>query len=480
MRNALQFLAGSDFDGAQGVVRATHGHLRAIGRDGDVDGEHVEGERHEDERPLTRQSLQGALEFRQVDFNYPGQQNAALKGINLDLVPGELTLMMGPSGSGKTTLLRCINLLELYDEGSIQVDGVEVGYQSYTQDKTWLQIDADLGIGTLTAPSGYTVNYTPANATVTAKALTLSAVGDSRAFNGGTASGGTVSSTGLVGGDSITGLSQSFASKNVLGASNSTLQVNGGYTISDGNGGNNYTVTTNTAPGTITPAALTVSTSSVNKVYDATTSAAGTAIVTGGTLYGGDSLSGGTFAFVSKNVGNNVTVNASGITVNDGNSGNNYSVTHAANNTSNITPAPLSVTGVTTANRVYDGTTVASLGGTATVTGLLSDVVSVTGTGAGSFADKHVGTSRAVTVSGFGLTGADAGNYSIVQPTGLTASITARPVSIKPNDLTRVYDGSVDGPVSATSADILAGDTVGFGITARFTGPWALRVRPSG
>jgi len=36
--------------------------------------------------------------------------------------------VIGASGSGKTTLLRCVNLLETYDGGSIQVDGVEVGY----------------------------------------------------------------------------------------------------------------------------------------------------------------------------------------------------------------------------------------------------------------------------------------------------------------------------------------------------------------
>jgi hypothetical protein len=53
-------------------------------------------------------------------------------------------------------------------------------------------------------------------------------------------------------------------------------------------------------------------------------------------------------------------------------------------------------------------------------------VVSVTGTGSGSFADRHVGSAKPVTVTGFGLTGADAGNYAIVQPTGLTANITQR------------------------------------------------------
>jgi polar amino acid transport system ATP-binding protein len=51
-----------------------------------------------------------------------------LKGIDLDVHRGEVVSLIGPSGSGKTTLLRCINLLETYDEGSVTIDGVEVGY----------------------------------------------------------------------------------------------------------------------------------------------------------------------------------------------------------------------------------------------------------------------------------------------------------------------------------------------------------------
>jgi polar amino acid transport system ATP-binding protein len=51
-----------------------------------------------------------------------------LEGVDLDVGRGEAVVVIGSSGSGKTTLLRCINVLETYDEGSIQVDGVEVGY----------------------------------------------------------------------------------------------------------------------------------------------------------------------------------------------------------------------------------------------------------------------------------------------------------------------------------------------------------------
>ncbi len=52
-----------------------------------------------------------------------------LNDVDLTVQRGEVVSIIGPSGGGKTTLLRCINLLETYDEGSIMVDGVEVGYQ---------------------------------------------------------------------------------------------------------------------------------------------------------------------------------------------------------------------------------------------------------------------------------------------------------------------------------------------------------------
>ncbi|MEL4378040.1 amino acid ABC transporter ATP-binding protein [Brucella cytisi] len=51
-----------------------------------------------------------------------------LKGIDMQITRGEVVAVIGPSGSGKTTLLRCVNFLETYNKGSIQIDGREVGY----------------------------------------------------------------------------------------------------------------------------------------------------------------------------------------------------------------------------------------------------------------------------------------------------------------------------------------------------------------
>ncbi len=49
-----------------------------------------------------------------------------LRGIDLTVSPGEVTVIMGPSGSGKSTLLRCINRLEEITSGTVIVDGHDV------------------------------------------------------------------------------------------------------------------------------------------------------------------------------------------------------------------------------------------------------------------------------------------------------------------------------------------------------------------
>jgi polar amino acid transport system ATP-binding protein len=52
-----------------------------------------------------------------------------LKGINLEVKPGDVMVMLGPSGSGKSTFLRCVNHLEKINAGRLSVDGELVGYR---------------------------------------------------------------------------------------------------------------------------------------------------------------------------------------------------------------------------------------------------------------------------------------------------------------------------------------------------------------
>ena len=50
----------------------------------------------------------------------------ALRGIDLQVTKGEVVVIIGPSGSGKSTFIRCINRLEVHQEGKIIVDGIEL------------------------------------------------------------------------------------------------------------------------------------------------------------------------------------------------------------------------------------------------------------------------------------------------------------------------------------------------------------------
>jgi polar amino acid transport system ATP-binding protein len=56
-----------------------------------------------------------------------------LKGITLEVMPGEVMCLLGPSGSGKSTFLRCINHLEKINSGRLSVDGELVGYRQVGQ-----------------------------------------------------------------------------------------------------------------------------------------------------------------------------------------------------------------------------------------------------------------------------------------------------------------------------------------------------------
>lgn len=51
-------------------------------------------------------------------------ETAALNGVDMDVFPGEVVVIIGPSGSGKSTLLRCINRLEKFVAGMVVVDSI--------------------------------------------------------------------------------------------------------------------------------------------------------------------------------------------------------------------------------------------------------------------------------------------------------------------------------------------------------------------
>ena len=53
-----------------------------------------------------------------------------LKGVDFVMKQGDVVCVIGSSGSGKTTMLRCINMLEEFNEGTIRIDGQEIGYET--------------------------------------------------------------------------------------------------------------------------------------------------------------------------------------------------------------------------------------------------------------------------------------------------------------------------------------------------------------
>ncbi len=75
---------------------------------------------------IRRPRIEGAIEFRNVVFKYPGAQTAALDGVSFKIQPGERVGILGRIGSGKTTIERLI--LGLYEpsEGAVLVDGTDI------------------------------------------------------------------------------------------------------------------------------------------------------------------------------------------------------------------------------------------------------------------------------------------------------------------------------------------------------------------
>jgi polar amino acid transport system permease protein len=67
------------------------------------------------------------VQIRDVHKAFHGKP--VIKGVSLDVEPGNVVFLIGPSGSGKTTLLRTINHLETIDDGEILVGGDHVGYR---------------------------------------------------------------------------------------------------------------------------------------------------------------------------------------------------------------------------------------------------------------------------------------------------------------------------------------------------------------
>jgi len=174
-----------------------------------------------------------------------------------------------------------------------------------------------------------------------------------------------------------------------------------------------------------------------NKVYDGNTDA----IISGATLSGvisGDTVVLGNDtvgAFGDKNVGTNKNINTS-MSISGADSGN-YTISQPAGLTADITPKELTVIGAQAQDKIYDGTKVAEITG-AELSGVITgDDISLNNSTIGSFSDKNVGNGKSVSTS-MSISGADFGNYTLVQPVGLTANIEKRVITANGS---KSYDG---------------------------------------
>jgi hypothetical protein len=310
----------------------------------------------------------------------------------------------------------------------------------------------------LVQPTGVTADITARSLAVTG-ASAASKIYDRLVI--ATISGGVVS---VISGDDVTldvaGRSGVFADWNVGTGKSVTVS---GYAITGADVANYALVQPTGLTADITPLSLAVSgATAANKTYDRLL----TASISGGSIsaISGDTvILDGTNAaglFADKNVGTGKSVTVSGYTI-SGADAANYSLVQPTGVTADISALSLVVSGVSAANKVYDRSVTAILSG-GSVSALSGDTVSLVASAAsGAFADKNVGLAKAVTASGYALTGADAANYSIVQPTGLTADITVRSLAVTGVTVaSKAQDGNVTATLVGGTIAAIAGDAV--------------------
>ncbi|MDQ2136789.1 YDG domain-containing protein, partial [Alcaligenaceae bacterium B3P038] len=324
-----------------------------------------------------------------------------------------------------------------------------------------------------TGQTGYAITYVDGKITITPKALTITGVtAGNKVYDGTTSanlSGGTLS--GLVGNETIGlgSLSGAFSDKNA--GQNKAVSV--GAILTDGTGSaSNYTLATPTGlTASITPKALTVTGLSAEKIYDANT----TATLTGGTLNGLVGTETLEFAangqFSNANAGANKAINVTATTLTNAGSGatqglvSNYALVRPTDVTGTITPKALTIVGMSAVSKTYDGTTRASVTG-GSIAGLVGgQTLGVTGLTV-SFSDANVGQGKSVIATGTTLVnggnGGLASNYTMANPTGFTANITPKTLTLSGLSASdKTYDGTTDATLAGgVLSGLVSGQTL--------------------
>jgi len=329
--------------------------------------------------------------------------------------------------------------------------------------------------------SDYAITYVDNTGTITPASVTVTATSGTKVFDGTTASNDAVTNiTGLVGGDTLTGLTQSYNSSHVLGANGSTLLVNGsgvGLSSASGDMLSDYAITYVDNTGTITPAAVTVTASTDTKVYDGTTASQGSVTnITG--LIGGDTLTGLTQSYNSAHAlganGSTLLVNNGGVGLSSSNGDllSDYAITYV-DNKGTTTPASVTVT-ASTDTKVFDGTK-ASNAAVTNITGLVGGD-SLTGLSQ-SYASSHVlganGSTLLVDGSHVGVAGSlgsTLADYVISYITS-TGTVTPAPVTVTASTDTKMFDGTTASRATVTDITGLVGVDRLTGLTQTYDSP---------
>ena len=303
----------------------------------------------------------------------------------------------------------------------------------------------------------YTVNATgTATASVTARTLTVSALGESKLYDGTPTAAATLSDDRIAG-DVLTAAyaSATFADANVGTRKPMTVS---GISLSGADAGNYTFNTTATTNADISARSITVKATSQAKVYgDADPEL--TYEVTSGSLVAGDRFAGK----LDRAAGETVSGSPYAIRQGTLTAGPNYALTLSGADLT-VTRRPV-VAIVLAGNKEYDGGVAATIAGSTLGNGIAEDEVGVVA-GTASFADKHVGTGKPVTVTGLALVGTQAGNYALSSTTAVaTADIVARPLMVTAVGHDRIYDGSSGASVTL-SDDRIAGDVLTAGYSS--------------
>ncbi|WP_143774412.1 YDG domain-containing protein, partial [Niastella vici] len=160
----------------------------------------------------------------------------------------------------------------------------------------------------------------------------------------------------------------------------------------------------------------------------------------------------------TKHVGSNKTLTASGLVINDGNSGNNYHIIYTTNTTGVISVRDINVTAQTD-SRVYNGTTSSSV---APVVDALQTGDAIGTAPTQVYNSKHVANNKTMTASGLIINDGNGGlNYAIHYVTNNTGIITRRDLDVTAQHDERVYNGNTSSSVVPVTGALQTGDVIG-------------------